>query len=192
VRAQEEEIAALPASFEEGAAIALAGLTSLQALRDVARVGEGTRLLINGGSGGVGTAAIQIAKILGAHVTTISSARNRELCRSLGADQTLEYGVPAQRFDCLFDVYGNGLKAEAAMVVSTVPTLGRLVLNALRTSKRLVIVRPRRKDLELLGQWMASGRLRAVIDSRHSLEHVRDAFRVLESRRARGKILIEP
>jgi NADPH:quinone reductase-like Zn-dependent oxidoreductase len=84
------EVARIPAGVAEAdaVAVALVGLTALQALRDVAHVGRGTSVLINGASGGVGTVAVQIARILGTQVTTVSSAATIALCRSLGADET--------------------------------------------------------------------------------------------------------
>jgi NADPH:quinone reductase-like Zn-dependent oxidoreductase len=80
-------------------------------------------------------------------------------------------------------------------VIGTVPGLRRvardLVTRFARAEERLVIVRPRRADLEQLAAWLAEGRLETVIDSRFPLERFQDAFRVLESKRARGKIIVE-
>ncbi|RJY08069.1 NADP-dependent oxidoreductase [Aurantiacibacter aquimixticola] len=89
----EDHLAAMPESldFVEAAAIPLAALTALQAIRDELQVGQGFRLLITGGAGGVGTFAIQIAKALGAHVITTASPRGRELVESLGADEVVNY-----------------------------------------------------------------------------------------------------
>jgi len=204
----EDEVAPLPdgVSFDDGAAIALAGLTALQALRDVARVAPGAEVLINGASGGVGTVAIQIARRLGARVTSVSSAGNLALCSELGAGEALDYGrgdfLSKRRFDCIFDVFGNLAFARARMAlkpkgtfVSTVPSVGRVVRDvASRWSsrkERLVVVKPKRKDLEELAQGLARGELRAVIDSRYRLDQAADAFRRLESKRARGKLVIE-
>ena len=78
-------------TFEEAAASVMSGLTAMIAMRDVGRVGPGTRVLINGASGGVGTLAVQIAKALGAEVTGVCSTRNLELVRSLGADHVIDY-----------------------------------------------------------------------------------------------------
>jgi NADPH:quinone reductase-like Zn-dependent oxidoreductase len=93
VAAPGRQLAAMPRSnsFEEAAATPLAGSTALQALRDLARVRPGDRVCIHGASGGVGTFAIQIAKILGAHVTTTSGAASRKHCLDLGADEALDY-----------------------------------------------------------------------------------------------------
>ena len=209
VVAAEDELAPLPdaVSFEHGAAVALVGLTALQALRDVARIAPGAEVLINGASGGVGTAAIQIARRLGARVTSVSSAANLRLCASLGAAVTVDHGqgdflASAGSFDCIFDVFGNlsfasarrALKAKGTFV-STVPSFSRAVRDVVsRLSsqrERLVVVRPNRKDLDELASWMVRGELRAVVDARYALAQAADAFRRLESKRARGKVLIE-
>ena len=122
----------------DAAAVALVGLTALQALRDEAHVGRGASVLINGASGGVGTVAVQIARILGARVTTVSSAETAELCRLLGADETLDYTrldetLGGARFNVMFDVFGNLRFARAraglrrrGVFVSTVLTPRRL------------------------------------------------------------------
>jgi NADPH:quinone reductase-like Zn-dependent oxidoreductase len=202
------EAALLPDAVpdEAAAGAALAGSTALQALRDVGRVGAGTRVLIHGASGGVGTFAIQIARLLGAEVHTTSSERNFALCRELGASQTWDYATSAladsePRYDVIFDVFGNLRFATVrswvtrGVVIGTVPGPRRLARDLLtrlsRVEERLVIVRPRRADLAQIATWLAEGRLRTVIDSRFPLARVHDAFRVLESKRARGKIVIE-
>jgi NADPH:quinone reductase-like Zn-dependent oxidoreductase len=208
VAPREREVAALPAgvSFEAGAATALVGLTALQALRDLLHVGSGSRVFIHGASGGVGTAAIQIARILGGVVTTTSSAQNTALCRDLGAERALDYReddiYAAGGFDAVFDVFGNldfarakALLAPGATFVSAVPTPGRLAAEALGRlgmgRRRLVVVRARPPDLDQLGAWLLDERLRAVVDSRYGLDECREAFTRLESKRARGKIVIE-
>jgi len=203
------EAAALPdgVSDETGAGAALVGLTALQALRDIGKVQAGTRVLIHGASGGVGTFAIQIAKLLGAEVHTTSSERNFELCRRLGASQTWDYASSAladssPHYQVIFDVFGNLSFAKVrswisgrGMLIGTVPGLRRVARDLLTrfasAEERLVIVRPRRADLEQLAAWLAQGRLETVIDSRFPLAQFHDAFRVLESKHARGKIILE-
>src|SRR5262249_15748374 len=178
------EVERIPAGVAEvdGAAGAVVGLTALQALRDMARAGRGTFVLINGASGGVGTVAVQIARILGARVTTVSSAATAALCRSLGADETLDYtqldeALGDARFDVMFDVFGNLRFARArtslrrrGVLISTVLTPRRLVRELVTRfslqQERLVIAKPNRADLTQLGAWLADGQLRAVIDSR--------------------------
>lgn len=203
------ELARLPTrvSFDEAAAAPLVGLTALQALRDVARLEPGQRLLVNGASGGLGTMAIQVGRRLGAHVTTISSAKNREFCTDLGADEALAYDLPAPErrahapFDVVLDAFGNLPLAEArgqlgarGVWVGAIPS-PRLLLRDLATrgaaiEERLVIVRPRASDLDTLASWLVDGSIRAVIDRTYALADVAEAFAHLESKRARGKLVV--
>ena len=203
------EVARIPAGVADAdaAAVALVGLTALQALRDVARAGRGTSVLINGASGGVGTVAVQIARILGAHITTISSGATAALCRSLGANETLDYtrldeALDGARFDVVFDVFGNLSFARAraglrrrAVFVSTVPTPRRfvreLVTRLSLQQERLVVVKPNHADLTQLGEWLVDGQLRAVINSRFALCDYAAAFHKLESKHTHGKIVID-
>ncbi len=113
VAASEDVVATRPTtvSFEQAASIPLAGLTSLQALRECAQATPGQRVLVHAGAGGVGSLAIQIAKILGLHVTTTTSTKNIELVRSLGADEVIDYTAEAASasphdFDAVFDTLG--------------------------------------------------------------------------------------
>lgn len=204
------ELARLPrgVSFDDGAAVALVGLTALQALRDVARLEPGQRLLVNGGSGGLGTMAIQVGRRLGAHVTTISSAANRAFCTDLGADVALAYDLPAALdapFDVVLDVFGNLPLAKArdrlalhGVWVGAVPTprlllrdlATRLAIGLARGQERLVVVRPHASDLDTLAAWLVDGSLRAVIDQTYPLADVGAAFTRLESKRARGKLVL--
>ena len=112
VCATESVVAKKPAraSFEEAASIPLAALTSLQALREAAALTAGQRVLIHAGAGGVGSLAIQIAKILGLHVTTTTSTKNVDFVRELGADAVLDYTkhepLPSE-LDAVFDTLGG-------------------------------------------------------------------------------------
>jgi alcohol dehydrogenase len=124
VSAGEHVVARKPASasFEQAASIPLAALTSLQALRECAQATSGQRVLIHAGAGGVGSLAIQIAKILGPHVTTTTSTKNIELVRSLGADEVIDYTVEAldarpHDFDAVFDTLGPA--SELASIRAT-------------------------------------------------------------------------
>jgi NADPH:quinone reductase-like Zn-dependent oxidoreductase len=203
------EVVRIPAGVAEAdaAAVALVGLTALQALRDLGRAGRGTSVLINGASGGVGTVAVQIARIFGARVTTVSSAATAALCRSLGAEETLDYtqldeALGGARFDVAFDVFGNLRFARAraglgrrGVFVSTVPTPRRLVRELVTRfslqQERLVVVKPNPADLTQLGAWLVDGQLRAVIDSRFALCDYAAAFHKLESKHTHGKIVID-
>jgi NADPH:quinone reductase-like Zn-dependent oxidoreductase len=207
---RDDQLAPVPdaVSWLDAAALPLAASTALQALRDLAHVGGGARVLLHGASGGVGVHAIQIAKLLGAHVTTTSGAHNLARCAALGADVTLTYDDPAApfasgaRFDAIVDVYGNrsfgwaraGL-APRGVYVSTVPSR-RILLDSLRSAvgrgprARLVVVRARRRDLETLASWAASGELVAQIDVVLPFERTADGHAHLETRRATGKVVI--
>jgi NADPH:quinone reductase-like Zn-dependent oxidoreductase len=110
----EDDAAHMPRNldFAAAAAVPLAGLTALQALRDELRVKPGQKVFISGGAGGVGTFAIQIAKWLGAHVTTTASKRGEALVRSLGCDEVIDYTIQdisteGGRFDAGFDLIGG-------------------------------------------------------------------------------------
>ena len=203
-----EELTRVPDGVDpaHAASLALVGLTALQAFRDVARMKPGAAVLINGASGGVGTAAIQIARIFGAVVTTISSTGTHPLCADLGAKHTANYEQldelqRAGRFDVVFDVFGNlrfrsargALKARGVFI-STVPSAARLLRDGLtrwsKQQERIVVVKSQRADLDRLGAWLKSGELRAVIDSQFALADYAAAFTRLESKKAHGKILI--
>jgi len=123
VAAAEEVVARKPRSisFEEAAAVPLAGLTALQGLREAARVQPGQRMLIHAGAGGVGTLAIQIAKQLGAWVATTTSTRNVELVRELGADDVVDYTKEdvgrLGQLDAVFDTLGGASEIQALGLV---------------------------------------------------------------------------
>ena len=128
--AREARLARKPAnlSFEEAAAVPIAGITALQALRDHGGLQPGQKVLINGASGGVGTFAVQIAKSLGAEVTAVTSTRNVDLVRSLGADQVIDYtqedftrrGV---RHDLMLDIAGSRRFSQCRRVLTPEATI---------------------------------------------------------------------
>ncbi|HEU4409223.1 MAG TPA: NAD(P)-dependent alcohol dehydrogenase [Polyangiaceae bacterium] len=202
------EFAPAPAGLtpEQAASLPLAALTALQALRDRGGVRAGDAVCVNGASGGVGTLALQIAKRLGARVTSVSSGRNVELCRSLGADEALDYEAdrPFARpgaYRVLFDAFGKldffavrGALAPGGVFVSTVPSWGvaRAVAATLVGARRarLVVVRSRRGDLELVRRWAEAGELRPVVDRVMELDRAAEAQRYLETRRAKGKVVL--
>jgi NADPH:quinone reductase-like Zn-dependent oxidoreductase len=209
VAVPETNLAPIPddLGFPEAAALPLVALTALQGLRDHGLLNPGARVLVHGASGGVGTMAIQIAKALGGHVTTASSSGNRDLCRSLGADATLDYTSdpvppPGERFDVILDAAGKlrfgicrPFLAKHGRFVSTVPSLDMLRAMALsRFSRRraaLVAVRCRPADLAWLVRAAQQGQVRPVLDRVYPLAQVVPAMERLETRRSRGKIVVE-
>lgn len=201
--------------FEQAAAVPIAAITALQAVRDAGGVRAGTRVLINGASGGVGTFAVQIGKALGAEVTGVSSARNTELVRALGADHTIDYAQEdftrgAQRYDVIIDNVGNhtpaamrrALEPEGRLVMVTGPKsnrwlgpitrmLGvRITAPFVKQTQITLFAESNAEDLATLAEMMEAGAVQAVIDRRFALAEVPDAITYLEQGRTRGKNVI--
>jgi NADPH:quinone reductase-like Zn-dependent oxidoreductase len=200
-------------SFEDAAATPVAALTALQGLRDKADVGPGTKVLVNGASGGVGTYAVQLARWLGAEVTAVCSTANVETARSLGAARVVDYSREDftrldERFDVLFDVAGSRplrqlrrvLTREATVVgvgapmsargLGPLPHLAGTRLAAIGRSQSVIlfIAHTNTTDLELIGALLADGHLRSVIDRRfEGLEAAQAALDALGAGHARGK-----
>ena len=200
-------------TFDEAAAIPVAGVTALQGLRDKAHLEPGQTVLIYGAGGGVGTFAIQIAKALGAHVTAVTSTTNVALVRAIGADEVVDYTKEeftrrGQRVDVFFDVGGNRSFADCRRMLTS---HGTLVLagasgDALTALTRLLaaplvsrfgsqrvtpfLARVRHEDLVALKDLVDAGTVSPVIDRRYSLGDVPDALRYLGTRQARGKVVI--
>jgi NADPH:quinone reductase-like Zn-dependent oxidoreductase len=202
-------------SFEEAAAMPVAAITALEALRDKAQVKAGQKVLINGASGGVGTYAVQIAKALGAEVTGVSSGRNVELVRSLGADSVIDYTqenftTREAQYDVIIDNVGNhslsdtrrALKPDGVLVIIGGPKGGvwlgpltRFVAAAAMdpfVSQRLegLLAGLDQAGLESLAQLMVEGKLRSSIDKRYPLAETAEAVRYVETGRARGKVIV--
>jgi NADPH:quinone reductase-like Zn-dependent oxidoreductase len=214
---EERGVAPKPAnlSFEEAAAVPVAGLTALQGLRDKGQLQPGQKVLINGASGGVGTFAVQIAKSMGAEVTGICSTAKVELTRSLGADHVIDYtredfARRDERYDLMLDIAGNRSWRECTRVLTREATIvvvggskknrwtgpiGHVLgmkLASLGRKRRVVafIADLNREDLGALGKLFEDGRLTPVIDRRYELSEVPDALRYLEEGHAKGKIVI--
>jgi len=200
-------------TFEEAAAIPLAGTTALQGLRDVGRLSAGQTLLVNGASGGVGTFAVQIGKALGAEVTGVCSTRNVDLVRSLGADHVLDYTREelSGRYDVILDLVGNhslsqlrgALTAHGTAVLSAgqggrvLGPLGRIAratfLSATVPQRlRPLVATHRVADLDALTAMVDAGALVPSIERTYPLSATADAVRHLGVDHARGKIVVVP
>lgn len=200
-------------TFEQAAAVGVAGITALQGLRDVGGIQPGQEVLINGASGGVGTFAVQIAKVLGANVTGVCSTKNLELVRSIGADRVIDYTREdftrgGQRYDMIFDVAGNHslseykrvLKPKGALVQagqtgrkehSILPFFKtRLLKPFVRYRLRSFFASRKKEDLNTLKQYLETGKIKPVIDRTYPLREVPDAMRYIGTLHARGKIVI--
>ncbi len=129
-------------TFEQGASIFVAGLTALQGLRDKGKIQSGSKVLINGAAGGVGTFAVQIAKTFGAHVTGVCSTRNVEMVRSIGADEVIDYTqsdftTSNQRYDLILECVGNHSFSECRRVLTAAGRLARNLATDLRGYTRI-------------------------------------------------------
>ncbi|MEZ4852465.1 MAG: NAD(P)-dependent alcohol dehydrogenase [Bacteroidia bacterium] len=193
-------------TMEEAASIPLAALTSLQAMRDLAHLQSGQSVIINGASGGVGVYAIQLAKAMGAETTAVCSFRNTELVKGLGADHIIDYTQTDmlkldQKFDMFYDVYGNKSLAKTRHLlnhggtyVSTIPWPANFQAQFLSmfssVKGKVVLVKSRTSDLDELRQLIESGQLKPVVDKVYPLAEGRAAQEYLETRRARGKVVL--
>jgi len=203
-------------SFEQAAAIGMAGRTALQSLRDRGQLKPGQRVLINGAGGGVGTFAVQIAKALGGEVTAVCGTQNVELIRSLGAHRVIDYTREdftreGQRFDLILDVAANRSLAACVRVLTPDGTLvvvgaagsGRsivpIALRILGANVRsrfgrrrmsMFIAKAAREDLIVLTELIGTGKLTPVIDRTYPLSETAAAMRYLEQGHARGKVVI--
>jgi NADPH:quinone reductase-like Zn-dependent oxidoreductase len=218
------EFTAVPASqlikkpagltFEEAAASVMCGLTALIAIREVGKVESGTRVLINGASGGVGTFAVQIANAIGAEVTGVSSTRNLELLRSLGADHVIDYTKEdfthdERRYDVILDNVMNNPPSKAARLLTptgifipnSIGNTGGLFAGLPRaaraalmgrgsTNVKLVTLVVNRENLEALAAHLESADVKVVIDKVYPLSQAADAVSHMLGHHARGKVAI--
>ena len=205
-------LAPMPAglSFVEAAATPMAGVTALQGLRDLGQLRPGQQVLIAGASGGVGTFAVQIARALGGEVTAVCSPRNAEQARALGAARIIDYtrqdfAAEGARYDLVVAVngrrsigdYRRALRPGGAFValggdmrqLLPVVILGPLVSTGGKRVRALSS-RPNAADLAALGELLAAGQVRPVVERCYPLAETAAAFRHLEQEHARGKVVI--
>jgi NADPH:quinone reductase-like Zn-dependent oxidoreductase len=184
-------------SFAEAGAVPLAGLTAYQALAEVLDVGEGDRVLVHRGAGGVGFFAVQIAAALGAHVIATASPRNHGFLRDAGAAEVLDYsagpisGQLAEPVDAVLDLVGGDTLADAPRQVRDPARIASVVDPAVRDlGGRYVFVRPDAHDLEELARMADAGQLRVSIAKAFPLEQVREAHELLAGGHVRGKVVV--
>ncbi|HJP39316.1 MAG TPA: NAD(P)-dependent alcohol dehydrogenase [Gammaproteobacteria bacterium] len=195
-------------SHLEAGSMPLAALTCLNGLRDCAQLKADDRLLIVGASGGVGVFALQVAKIMGAHVTAVCSGRNADLVRELGADQVIDYTSEEvfqtdDRYDVIYDAIGTLDFAVAkqhltdeGIYMTLVPVPGIDFFLPGQTERLagkgyFVAWTPSGTDLDILAGWVRDGRLKPVIDSIFPLDDIRQAHERSETLRAAGKIVVQ-
>ena len=203
-------------TFEEAGASVMSGLTALIAMRDVGKFGPGTRVLINGASGGVGTFAVQIAKTLGAEVTGVCSTRNLDLVRSIGADHVIDYTEEdftrgEQRYDVILD---NVINRPPSATVKVLAPDGTFIPNSIGNTGGLFAGLPRmaraalmgrlsktkvqfvkdwvvdRENLKALATLLESGDVKVIIDKVYPLDEAGNAVAHMFGHHARGKVVI--
>jgi len=196
-------------SFEQAAAVPMAAVTALQALRDKGQVRPGQQVLIHGASGGVGTFAVQIAAALGGEVTAVCSPRNVDMARTLGASHVIDYtredfAQNGRRYDVVLAVNGyrpirdyQRALAPGGIYVMVGGTMGQifqaLLLGPLLSRGGKVAAataKPNGADLARVGEWLETGTIRPVIDHCYPLDETAEAFRYLAREHARGKVVI--
>lgn len=202
-------------TFEQAAAVPIAAITALQALRDKGQIKPGQKVLINGASGGVGTFAVQLAKSFGAEVTGVCSTKNVAMVRSIGADHVIDYTQEdftksGEHYDLILDTVGNhtllenrrALTPHGIFVIVGGPTNGQwigpmmglieaLMLSPFVSQKfRPFLAELNPGDLSVLGELMQAGKVTPVIDRQYALSEVAAAMRYLEAGHARGKVVI--
>jgi NADPH:quinone reductase-like Zn-dependent oxidoreductase len=192
-------------SFEEAAAVPMAAVTALQGLRHHGAPQPTQQVLINGATGGVGSFAVQLAKAFGAEVTGVTSTRNLDLVRSLGADHVVDYTTTdfvdgGRRYDRILDTVGNrsvpdlkrALAEGGKAAVTGFTSVARLLGVSLRGGKDVAQVQAKvtAEDLELLSELIVAGKLRPQIDRRYRFADIPAAIAYLEQGRARGKVTV--
>lgn len=211
--ATEQAIALKPSklSFEEAAAVPMAGATALQALRDKGKVQSGQKVLINGASGGVGTFAAQIAKAFGAEVTGVVSTRNVEIAESLGVDHVIDYTKEnvtekEEKYDVIISVNGinplsayNRILNQNGILVLVGGSISQLLLlmmvgpwMSMTGNKKMhsFMQKPKQEDLVFLKELLETGKIKSVIDRTYTLDEAPKAFRYLAEGHAKGKVVI--
>jgi NADPH:quinone reductase-like Zn-dependent oxidoreductase len=192
-------------SFEEAAAVPMAAVTALQALRHHGEPQAGEKVLINGASGGVGTFSVQIAKSYGAQVTGVSSARNIDLVRSLGADHVVDYTASdftrsGERYDLIHDAVGNrsvrdlrrALAEGGKGAVTGFTTVRRMLGVSMRGGKRIAAVQAKvtAEDLAFLKELIEAGKVRPHIDRSSHFAEIPAGVAYVETGHARGKVVV--
>lgn len=212
VCAPERALSLKPASmtFDQAAAIPQAAMLAVQGLRDVGKIQRGQKLLINGAGGGVGTFALQIAKLYGVEITAVDSSAKLEMLRSMGADHVIDYAQEdftknGQRYDLILDVktnrpirdYARALNPDGSYVTvggsmtRLVPALlvGPWISKVEKKHVRVVVLKPN-KDLAYMIEQFEAGKVVPVIDGPYKLSEVPEALRYFGAGKHKGKVVV--
>lgn len=198
--------------FEEATACCDGFLTALPFLRDKGKIQKGSKVLINGASGSVGSAAVQISKYFGAEVTGVCSSSSVELVKSIGADYIVDYTKEdlskiSNRFDIIFDVVGNttfakikkllkdnGKYLQAGITLSVFPSV---LFTSIFGSKKALIMATglrspaeRNKDLLFIGELLQKGKIKPLIDKVYSLKQIAEAHSYVDKGHKKGNVIV--
>lgn len=201
-------------SFEQAACVNVAALTALQGLRDKGQIKSGQKVLINGAAGGVGTFAVQIAKVFNTEVTAVCSKNKIDMVRSIGADHVIDYTKEdftetGQHYDIFLDCFANRslfackrvLKPEGiyipiggpgnSLIGILISSITAMVLSWFVSQKFTnFLTKINKEDLTFMGELLASDKVNSVIGKRYSLSEVPEAIRYIEEGHAKGKVVI--
>jgi len=205
----ESSVAKIPQDmdFIQAAAIPMAAVTALQALRDKARIQKGHKLLIIGAAGGVGHFAIQLGKIYGAEITAVSSSRHSEMIKELAPGNIIDYTTTnvlalPEKYDVIFDAAGiysylscRKLLKKKGVYINTLPRpkmlIHKLISFVSPGKARTLLMKSKGSDLYEILRYMAEGRIKVYIDSVFPLDRIAEAHRKAEQYHSGGKIVIE-
>jgi NADPH:quinone reductase-like Zn-dependent oxidoreductase len=215
--ASESKLAIKPENiaFDQAASVPIAACTALLGLREKGHIQPGHQVLVNGAAGGVGTFGVQLAKAFGAHVTGVTSTRNLDLVRSIGADHIIDYAQQnftedAAQYDVILDTVGNhpisalkrvlkpnGISVSAGgtsddwMLRPIAHALHSLFISSVSDRKFVgVLGNASTENLTAIAELLQTGKVTPVIDRYYPLSQVPEAIRYLEAGHARGKVII--
>jgi len=206
---EDKTLTLMPAtmSFQEAAVTLFGAHTALSFLRDKGNIQSGQKVLINGASGAVGTAAVQIAKVFGAGVTGVCSTANIEMVKSLGADYIIDYSTEKlskshSSYDIIFDTVGNlkfsqtkkmlNSNGRHITAVAGIPQYLQMLINSIGGSKKYMggIAGVTKEDLNFIRNLIEKGKLKSVIDRCYPIEQIVDAHRYAEKGHKKGNVVI--
>jgi NADPH:quinone reductase-like Zn-dependent oxidoreductase len=193
-------------TYAQAAALSFGGTTALHFLRE-ADVQRGERVLVNGASGGVGTACVQVARHFGADVTGVCSTANVELVRSLGATQVIDYTKgdftqDGQTYDVIVDTVGTAPfsrckaslneRGRLLLILATLPEMLRSLWASMTSKKKIItgVALGKPEDLLFLAKLAAAGEFKPVIDRSYPLEQIVEAHRYVDTGRKKGNVII--
>lgn len=203
----QNSVVALPdnTSFEQGATLTVAASTAYNVLHELAKIKEGDKILINGAYGGVGTFAVQLAKLAGANVTAVCSTRYIDKVKELGADKVLDYTkenlLSGQKYDSVFDTVSKlqfkqvkKILAPHGIMINTLPTPKAMVTQLWTSfqSKKFKTInnRPSAATIKILADLVANRQVKVIIDKEYLISQLPEAHKYIETGRAKGKVLI--